>query len=154
PALFYMAQTSGKLAEITDSVFFRNQFANAYTQANTVGVFDPANNNVLIPGFNPADAPIKSLTRGPAVIRGGLTMLPVIGLDPRPANAALTSVGMAPNDGFFSPVQYRGAFSMQENWLCRWTASYAFGFTTVCDLGTPFCFGDGTQTTACPCGNI
>jgi hypothetical protein len=31
-ASHYAAQTSGKLAEITDSVFFRNLFASAYTR--------------------------------------------------------------------------------------------------------------------------
>src|ERR1044072_5164571 len=33
PANFYKAQTSGKLIQFTDSVFFRNLFASAYTEA-------------------------------------------------------------------------------------------------------------------------
>jgi hypothetical protein len=139
PALFYQAQSSGFLAEITDSVFFRNLFASAYTQANTVGVFDPANNNVLIPGFNSTDQPIQSITRGPAVVKGGKTMLPVIQLDPRPAKEALTSVGQAPNDGFFSPAHYRGAFAPGQTWLFDWTASYAFGFTIDPSTPTVYC---------------
>jgi hypothetical protein len=154
PAAFYPSQTSGMLASITDSVFFRNLFANAYTEANARGVMAAANNNVLIPGSNAVDAPIKSITRGPAVVRGGKTMLPVINLDPRPANAALTSVGMAPNDGFFTPAQYRGGFEANNSqpWTCNWTAAYAFGFMPTTEIGTRYCFGDGSGT-ACPCGN-
>jgi hypothetical protein len=137
-AVNYAAQTSGKLAQITDSVFFRNQFATAYTEATARGVFDPINNNVLIPGFDAADAPIVSITRGPAVLKGGKTMLPVISLNPLPKNEATTSVGAAPGDGFFTSGAYRGAFpavrpeaDVDRNWLRGWTASYAYGFTPV-----------------------
>jgi hypothetical protein len=132
PSLFYKAQTSGKLAEITDSVFFRNLFATAYVTATAVGVLPAtgANNNVLIPGVLDADAPIQSITRAAPVVKGGKTMVQVIGLDPRPKNQALTSVGTAPNDGFFTPfANYRGAFPPGQTWLSDWTASYAFGFT-------------------------
>jgi hypothetical protein len=92
-------------------------------------VFAPAANNVLIPGFNPVNAPIVSITRGPAVVKGGKTMLPVIQLDPRPANEALTSVATAPVDGFFTAAPYRGAFDARQTWLYNWTASFAYGFT-------------------------
>ncbi|HKX46538.1 MAG TPA: hypothetical protein VJP77_07535 [Planctomycetota bacterium] len=128
PADFYKAQTSGKLSEIKDSVFFRNQFASAYNEANNVGVFAAANDNVLIPGFAPEDAPIRGIFRGPAVVKGGRTMLPVIGLDPRAANEATTSVGTAPADGFFTQAQYRGAFDATTNWALGWTAADAFGY--------------------------
>jgi len=152
---FYSAQTSGKLAEITDSVFFRNQNASAYTEATARGVL-PANgtNNNVDAGNAFADQPIRSITRGAAVPVLSLTMVPVIGLDPRPAAAALTSVGSAPNDGFFTQAQYRGAFANGDvqHWLCNWTATFAYGITPAADLGTLYCFGDGTGT-ACPCGN-
>ncbi|MFO0827654.1 MAG: hypothetical protein U0572_05840 [Phycisphaerales bacterium] len=129
PAAFYKAQqVPGKLAEITDSVMFRNLSPDAYTQANLRGVFDPSNNNVLTPGSATADEPIKQIVRGPAVVRGGLTMLPVTGLDPRPKGVAQTSVGSAPNDGFFTSAQYRGGFAPGENWVCGWTAAAAYGF--------------------------
>jgi hypothetical protein len=150
----YTVQTDGFLAEIRDSVFFRNLNANAYTEATARGVFDPSMNNVVIPGFNPSDAPIVSITRGPGITAPGYTVLPVIGLDPRPANAALTSVGTAPNDGFFTPAQYRGAFAPNaQSWLCNWTASYAFGFTTDCSPGTPFCLPGSGGVQSCPCSN-
>jgi hypothetical protein len=130
PAAFYQAQTSGTLAEITDSVMFRNQFGSAYSDANLVGVFNAGNNNVNV-GNDAANMPIKALTRGAAVVytvgANTLTMLPVTSIDPRPAGAALASIAAAPADGFFTPVQYRGAFDPNLNWLCGWTACDAYG---------------------------
>ncbi len=137
PADFYKAQTSGNLAEIKDSVFFRNQFVsgptNAYTDANSVNVFDPSNNNVLVGSILDADGPIQSITRGaPVSLQGGtITQLPVIGLDPRPKNDALTSVGWQPADGFFDGAHYRGGFAPGNSWLHGWTACEAFGFTST-----------------------
>ena len=147
PAAFYPVQTSGKLAEISDSVFFRNLNGSAYTEATARGVFNVGNNNVLTPGFADVDSPVKTLTRGPAVVLVSTTMLPVTFLDPRPANAALTSVGSAPNDGFFTPASYRGAFAPGENWLDGWTASSAFGFTPVQNT-TSYCTA-GVTTNGC-----
>lgn len=147
PAAFYPVQTSGKLAEISDSVFFRNLNGSAYTEATARGVFNAGNNNVLTPGFADVDSPVTALTRGSAVVLGPYTMLPVTFLDPRPANAALTSVGSAPNDGFFTPAPYRGAFAPGENWLDGWTASSAFGFTPV--QGTTSYCTAGITTNGC-----
>jgi len=132
PAGTYTTQQSGFLAEITDSVFFRNLAGDAYTEAAARGVMPPsaANDNVLIPGFSPSDAPIQNIVRGPAVTRGGLLQVPVISLDPRPANEALSSVNAVVNDPFFTSTTYRGAFAPgEEAWTTGWTASDAFGFT-------------------------
>jgi hypothetical protein len=139
PENYYKSQTSGKLAEIKDSVFFRNLFATAYDEATNRGVFDPANNNVLIPGFDDADSPIKVLTRGAPVSKGGKTMLPVIDINPRPANEALVSVAGAPGDGFFTPAYYRGGFAPgnSQTWITDWTAAYAFGFSDNAHNGFP-----------------
>ncbi len=131
PASMYQTQTSGKLSSITDSVFFRNLSSSAYTEANARGVFDAANNNVLIPGFDDANSPLRSIVRSAPVSKGGKSMVQVISLDPLPANEALVSVGTAPVDGFFEAASYRGGFSPTNNWLCGWTASDAFGFTSV-----------------------
>jgi hypothetical protein len=136
PAQYYTAQTSGNLIEVKDSVFFRNLDPNAYNEANARGVFAAGNNNVLIPGFDPAVQPIASITRAAPVTRGGKTMLQVIGLDPRPVGPAATSAGVAPNDGFFSQAAYRGAFAPNANWLCGWTAAYNYGFI---DTPAAFC---------------
>jgi hypothetical protein len=161
PAAFYTVQTSGNLIEIKDSVFFNNPHAQAYTEANARGVFNAANHNVLIAGSDPANAPVQTVTRGPAVVRGGKVMVPVTFLDPRPKNQALTSVGWAPNDGFFSGARYRGAFAPGNNWLCGWTASEAYGLTPSgpwCDLGGsvsgltgyPVLSGQGTLVSGTP----
>jgi hypothetical protein len=137
PADFYKSQTSGNLAEIKDTVFFRNQYVsggtNAYTDANSVNVFDPSNNNVQVLSILDADAPIQSITRGaPVSLQGGtIIQLPVIGLDPRPKNDALTSVEWAPADGFFDGAHYRGGFAPGNSWLHGWTACEAFGFTAT-----------------------
>ncbi|MCB9914096.1 MAG: hypothetical protein H6828_02970 [Planctomycetes bacterium] len=147
-------QVDGKLAEITDSVFFRNLSSDAYTEANNVGVFNAGNNNVLIPGFADIDSPITALTRFAPVTKGGKTMVQVSGIDPRPANAALTSVGTAPADGFFTPAAYRGAFAPTvQPWIAGWTASDAFGFVMNPTVGKSYCYGDGATSTPCPCGN-
>ena len=154
-AMLYTAQSSGKLAQITDSVFFRNLAGDAYTEATNVGVFNAANNNVLIPGFDPVNQPIVSIDRAEPVVKGGTTQIRVIGLDPRAANQAVTSVAAAPDDGFFTPAMYRGGFSSTENWLCGWSAASAYGFITTpgancvtpavadpCEPEASTCFGD------------
>jgi len=153
PAAFYQSQTSGKLAQITDSYFFRNQKSSAYTEANNVGVFDAANNNTLIAGINDVDAPIASVTRGAAVVKGGKTIVPVTGVDPRPANGAVSCANTAPADGFYTPAAYCGAFAPDGlPWVLNWTAADAYGFITVDQgPGTPYCFG--SAGTPCPCSN-
>ncbi len=127
PAVMYQAQTSGNLSEIRDSVFFRNMHPAAYTEATARGVFAPANNNVLIPGTDNADAPIQGITRAAPVTRGGKQMVHVTWLNPCAANEAVTSVDVAPVDGFFTPAPFRGAFSATHNWLEGWSASYQYG---------------------------
>ena len=145
PASFYQSQVSGNLAQITDSVFFRNLDlqgdGDAYAEANNVGVFNASNNNVLIPGFDEDDSPIQSITRGAAVtFSNNDIQLPVIGLDPTPAGPAINSVGEAPDDGFFRQAGYRGAFAPDDNWLENWTAAAAFGFTSQSDsIGEIYC---------------
>ncbi|MBN1587109.1 MAG: hypothetical protein JW937_06745, partial [Candidatus Omnitrophica bacterium] len=124
PDTLYQVQQDGKLAEITGSVFFRNQNGSAYTDSDTFGVTvsggsNPALDNIVIPGTAAADAPIKSIARGGVVVRGGKNMVPVTSVDPRANNEAtsLVTASAAPADGFFTPVPYRGAFSPTYNWL-------------------------------------
>ncbi len=139
PSAIYKSQLPGNLAEIRDSVFFRNlagggtgvQTDPAYTEAVARGVFNAGNDNVLITGTAVADQPITSITRGALVPIPGLPQLPVTELDPRPANEALTSVDQAPDNGFFWPARYRGGFAPGEHWVSSWTASFAFGFTPL-----------------------
>ncbi len=133
----YKSMVDGSMIEIADTVFFRTP-----TAGDAPGPIFTLANNVLIPGTDDADAPIRSITRGSQVdlSASGTTysMLPVEGLDPRAANEATTSVGAAPADGFFTPAQYRGAFDETSNWLYPWSASVAFDFIEVPGLETIF----------------
>ncbi len=134
PAVLYTVQTSGTLAEITDSVFYNNLNGAAYTEADARSVRAPANNNVMAAvGISP----IQSLSRGAAVTKGTLTLIPVTCINPLPANDALSSVAAAPADGFFEPAKYRGGFSPTENWILGWTAANAYGFVCGSVIGTP-----------------
>jgi hypothetical protein len=145
PAARYTAQSAGNapgqgfLAEITDSVFFRNLAGDAYTESNARGVTvaggsNPAKGNVVpAVDFGDIDAnmPIVSLGRAAPVVKGGKTMLRVISIDPRAANDAVNSVGTPPADGFFSPADFRGGFGPNDNWICGWTAADQYGFVVA-----------------------
>jgi hypothetical protein len=71
------------------------------------------------------------------------------GLDPRPQSGspALVSSVTAPNDGFLSPVSYKGAFVADNNWAVQWTAIAEYGVMsavdginlTACDSLSPVC---------------
>ncbi len=124
PAVLYRSQISGNLAEITDSVFFANNFSKAYTEADARGVRDATQFNVTA-----AISPIAGLTRGASATKGGKIMLPVASINPCAAHDALVSAARAPEDGFFTPVGYRGGFSADYNWLAGWTAVDAYGMT-------------------------
>jgi hypothetical protein len=123
-AQLYQVQTSGKLIEVKDSVFFRNLKASAYTESTARGVHQADRFNVTA-----ANMPIQALTRGGLVVKGGKNMLPVTSINPCAANDAVTSVFTAPLDGFFTPAPFRGAFSAHNNWLENWTAVDAYNMT-------------------------
>jgi len=143
PGMLYTVQTSGKLAEITDSVLFSNLNDDAYTDSDTYGVTvsggsNSEKNNVVISGSDSANAPIVSITRGSLFTSTeGKGVLPVESIDPRPANEALASAATAPDDGFFTPAAYRGAFSANENWLEGWTAADAYGMIVAAPVASP-----------------
>lgn len=139
-AAAYQALPNGKLIQFTDTVFWNNTAANAYTEATARGVFDAANNNVQA---GPNQRPIQSIARGATVVNGQAQVVQnVISLDPRPRLAALASVGTAPNNGFFTPAAYRGGFAPDENWLCNWTAADAYGFSVPPPGGCLSCPAD------------
>jgi len=133
PASAYQAQVDGNLIDVRDCVFYNNLNASAYTEANTYGVFTSGNNvNAGTSAANPTAMPIAAITKGAAVNpNGSLIIRPVTSIDPRAAAAAVTSVGTAPNDGFFEQAQFRGAFSSTGNWLCGWTAVDAYGINVA-----------------------
>lgn len=133
----FTPQTDGNLAEIQDSIFYRNLNTSAYTEYNSrvALVGDNNINNVV----EPSNSPIRRLERAAPVDYLTFRQQRVIDVDPRPANDALTSVNAAPNDGFYTVAQYRGAFQPDRApglevapWICGWTAADAYGFVRVC----------------------
>jgi hypothetical protein len=148
PNLTYQAQSAGSaaigqgfLSEITDSVFFRNLNASAYTNANgasavgvTVGAAsNPAKGNIVATfnvGSPDDNMPIRALTRSAPVATPAGNVANVASLDPRAFNDATSSNAAAPNDGFYTVANYRGGVGPTVNWLCGWTAASAFGYVT------------------------
>ena len=126
PSVMYPTQTSGNLAEISDSVFYNNLKSSAYSAYNTLTLLPGANNvnNVIA-----ASSPIQSLARGAIIAKGGKNMVPVTFINPCAANDAVTSFATAPSDGFFKPARFCGGFSATHNWLAGWTSVDAYGMT-------------------------
>jgi hypothetical protein len=133
PKVLYQAQDpNGMLMEMVDCIFYQNYWTStdgkttAYTQLEAVGVMDSKNHNVK----EPTVSPIRSIVRGPKVVKGGLDIYPVTYLNPRAASLdSIFSVAQAPDDGFYTPAPYRGAFDPYNNWLVGWTAASAYGMT-------------------------
>jgi len=156
-AAAYTVQQSGNLIDFRDNVFFNNLRTAAYTEANTRLVFagggGTANaNNAIV-----TSSPITSITRGAAATpNGSNSTSPVTFLNATPANDALTAVEFAPNDGFFTPARFRGAFPRGNDWMIGWTATSAFGLTpntlaatylegaTATPIGVPVHYTTGT----------
>jgi len=126
PSVMYQTQVDGMLAEITDSVFFRNLHTAAYTEAEARGVLAASTNNVVA-----EDSPIQAIERGDLVVKGGKNILPVTFINPCADNDAMLSVQSAPYDGFFTPAPFRGGFPHNYNWLAGWTAVAQYGMTDV-----------------------
>jgi hypothetical protein len=78
--------------------------------------------------------PIRALHRE----TGGLATVPdpVDLIDPRPAAGSplLTTNRNAPNDGFFTPAPYRGAFGT-TSWATQWTNLGQIGYVPSCGAG-------------------
>ncbi len=120
PAVLYPNFTSGNWCQFTDTVFY----ALAETDSlDTYGVLAEGSGNIVA-----TESPIVEIVRADPVLVGDKVMALVTSLNPRAAGDALTSAGMAPDDGFFTPVAYKGAFG-DTNWLDGWTAASAYGMT-------------------------
>jgi hypothetical protein len=105
--------------------FASNGVAQPYGQnANALAVLnDAANNNTFV------DPQIRSISR---------TNFPPFQLDPRPqpGSPVLTSTLTAPDDGFYTPVNYQGAFK-DVNWASDWTFAAEACLITGEGAGTP-----------------
>jgi hypothetical protein len=121
PQVLYPHFTSGNWCQFTDTIFFN--LSETDSLAN-FGVTDGSNRNMLAETM-----PIKEITRAEAEVIGGKAMALVTYLNPRAASVATITDQLAPEDGFFTPVAYKGAFSPHANWLNGWTAAYTYGMT-------------------------
>ncbi|MFO1497962.1 MAG: T9SS C-terminal target domain-containing protein [Verrucomicrobiota bacterium] len=85
-----------------------------------------------------SDASLDNVVADPMLRGISRTNAPAFGLDPRPqpGSPALTSSRTAPNDGFYTPVAYKGAFNT-VNWASDWTAAGEMGLMTAVGAGTP-----------------
>ncbi len=106
--------------------------AQLYPPTNSVGYLvltSPTNNNLV------ADPMLRGISR---------TNVPVFGLDPRPmpGSPVLTnSPSPAPNDGFYTPVAYSGAFDASDLWLADWSFASQLGLIQHRPI-----LGDGSHT--------
>jgi hypothetical protein len=116
------------VARFADNIFWafasngvpQNYWQNAVAQWVLT---DPANSNLFV------DPQLRSISR---------TNTPAFRLDPlpQPGSPALSSPRTAPNDGFYSPVAYRGAFA-DLNWASDWTFCGESGLLSGRNAGTP-----------------
>ncbi len=85
-----------------------------------------------------SDASFDNIVVDPMLRGITRTNEPAFGFDPRPqpGSPALTSTRTAPNDGFYTPVAYKGAFGA-VNWAADWTAAAELGLLTPSGAGTP-----------------
>jgi len=142
----YMCQDPNKpLANISNSVFFRNQASNAYDEAIARGVFDPQWCNVIAVSsgeVNDPNMPIQELQRAAPVTKGGKTMVQVTYINPCANADAVTSYSRALDCNCktsvecIQPAPFVGGFSPYYNWLEGWTAADMLGWTDT-SMNTP-----------------
>lgn len=144
PDTLYQAQITEEIAgmsptlcEIKNSVFWQNlsDDGDPFTLANTLGVFDADNRNVIAPAdvSDPTlGMPIQAITRAATETVATKQVQLVTWLNPCAAGLAIEEDGEpipagVPADGFFTPAPFRGGFSATYNWLEGWTAADAYG---------------------------
>ena len=132
PAQAYTAQDpTGNLVQFRGCLYYNNDAPTAYPEALSYGLFP----SVPVPGTNHANndivttMPIAARTRGAAVVATGHAINPVTFLDPTPVGVATSAAEFSPNDGFFTPARFTGAFARGNNWLIGWTGTSQFGLT-------------------------
>jgi hypothetical protein len=130
-AAFYAGPNEGNQLELLNNVWFQSaagwpnisptaasdvQIAGGANVASVSDqVFNVANNNAV-----ELMSPLTSIVRTPGAAN---RPEPITLIDPRPVynSAAMMKGRVIPNDGFFTDVCYKGAFSPASNWLKGWT---------------------------------
>jgi hypothetical protein len=84
--------------------------------------------------------PLRTLNRGAA---GGTDPDPIVEIDPRPAPGSILVQPAGepnrtpPNDGFFTPAPYNGAFESGSFWMGGWTTAERTGLLAKCGASSP-----------------
>ncbi|AKJ65469.1 hypothetical protein [Kiritimatiella glycovorans] len=109
---FYRTQTQGYQTEIADCLFY-NIGKSVSTDKGDVDLLDASKRNIVL-----SQSPIRNIGRKAhqSYDTAGNTIMVVTNLDPRPTSVALGTPRTAPADGFFTPVDYYGAFSPSYDW--------------------------------------
>ncbi|MBN1507689.1 MAG: hypothetical protein JW955_12630 [Sedimentisphaerales bacterium] len=118
PKVLYPNFTSGTWCQFTDCLFFDSRET---ATLDEFGQLVPALRNKVVTA-----SPIANIQRDSVKMVKDILMARVTKLNPLAANDAVASVGTAPDDGFFSPVPFIGAFG-SHNWLKGWTAADIYG---------------------------
>lgn len=133
----YQAQADGKLSEISNCVIA------GFGDISDDPYYEVVPSTMRSTNVETSDLPIVNLVRGAVVTIGGKSVNPVTSIDPRPTAAAYNQTASpAPSDGFFIPVNYRGGFSSDDNWLAGWTAADEYGFIDGVSSECGSCSGD------------
>jgi hypothetical protein len=123
-SVFTEFKTKGITAGNPGTVFFTNGTINIReTLWNTnTGPVDLVASNALF-----AVTSLSNVFANPLLTSIGYTTNGY--LDPRPqtGSPALTSTITAPNDGFYTPVTYKGAFDRTNLWMRGWTGLDSYG---------------------------
>ena len=114
---YYTTQQQGFQTEVADCLFYNISGANDKTG---IGVMDAAKQNTVL-----TTSPIVGIQRIAAV--GYNSIMVVSSLDPRPTLAAGIVKRNLPTDGFFTPVDYYGAFGSREDWTQGWSLISSMG---------------------------
>ena len=118
PNVLYPNFKSGNWCQFTDCLFYDNHET---ASLDTYGQLAPALRNKVA-----TVSPIEDIQRANVTLVKDIVMARVTKLNPLAANDAVASIGTAPDDGFFTPAPYVGAFG-SYNWLKGWTAADAYG---------------------------
>jgi hypothetical protein len=162
----YLTQTDGKQLEIKDNLFMVSGPLHARSVADmtTAGGYENAavdvrgSTHVDLTGsvactINFADAAHRNALAATLPIRGlarnldpnseltARNIYAVTNLNPCAVGEALHSPRTAPADGFYSPVNYKGAFGPDSDWTKGWTAADATGLLS---------YGQGAAGSAAP----
>ncbi len=123
-ASFYPTQQQGNQTEIADCLFYNTVGA---VDNGGIGILEESKMNLVL-----ASSPIQGIQRVNAPgYSTSLTIKMVSALDPRPTAIALDPIKELPTDGFFTPVDYYGAFSPAGNWADGWSLISSMGVLSI-----------------------